>query len=272
MHDDESTPDPTVSEPLTITDGRIRVDIAPALGGRVAAITVDDVDLLVGRDTAPDTSGPLAWGSYPMVPWAGRIRNGRFSFGGRPHELPINFGDHAIHGVGFTSAWRVVRADERVVELELDLPTDERWPFGGFSRQRIEIDDGGLLQRLSVIAHEVAFPVSLGWHPWFRKPDRLGFHPTAMYRRDHTGIAVDELVAVPAPPWDDCFVNDRPVEVAIDGVEFTLESDCTRWVVYDEPPHATCVEPQTGPPDAFNIEPRIVRPGDAVGAWYRLRI
>ena len=50
-------------------------------------------------------------------------------------------------------------------------------------------------------------PASLGWHPWFRKPDRLDFHPEAMYRRDDEHIAVDELVDVPPGPWDDCFVN-----------------------------------------------------------------
>jgi len=49
----------------------------------------------------PEFRSPLAWGSYPMVPWAGRIRHGRFRFDGEEYELPINFGAHAIHGVGF---------------------------------------------------------------------------------------------------------------------------------------------------------------------------
>ena len=35
--------------------------------------------------------------------------------------------------------------------------------------------------------------------------------------------------------------------IMIDDVDVTLTSPCTDWVVFDEPSHATCVEPQTGP-------------------------
>ena len=31
---------------------------------------------------------PMLWGSFPMVPWAGRLAHGRFRFGGRTYELP----------------------------------------------------------------------------------------------------------------------------------------------------------------------------------------
>lgn len=256
---------------LTIADGRMTVDVAPGEGGRLAGVRVDGVDLLVRRHRGPESSGPIGWGSYPMVPWAGRVRNGLFVFEGRAHRLPTNLGDHAIHGVGFTSPWTVAFHDERSIELELSLPADERWPFGGSCKQRIAVTNDGLRLELRVTADRRACPVSIGWHPWFRKPRRIEFHPTAMYRRDDAGIAVDELVTVPPGPWDDCFVNDRPIVVVIDEVEVTLTSDCTRWVVFDEKPHATCIEPQTGPPDALNIEPHVLRPGDSLSAWYSLR-
>jgi galactose mutarotase-like enzyme len=32
-------------------------------------------------------------------------------------------------------------------------------------------------------------------------------------------------------------------------------------VVYTNPEHAVCVEPQSGPPDEFNLAPKIVEPG-----------
>ena len=32
-----------------------------------------------------------------------------------------------------------------------------------------------------------------------------------------------------------------------------MSSSCDHWVVYDEPEHAVCIEPQSGPPDAFNL-------------------
>ncbi len=89
------------AEPIVIGNERLTVEIAPDDGGRVVQITADGVDLLIGRGEGPDPGSVFAWGSYPMVPWAGRIRRGRFSFDGTEHSLPINFGDHAIHGVGY---------------------------------------------------------------------------------------------------------------------------------------------------------------------------
>jgi aldose 1-epimerase len=252
-----------------IGNDRMRVDIAPDDGGRVAQITVDDVALLVAYADAHEPS-PLAWGSYPMVPWAGRIRHGRVRFDGEEYELPVNFGAHAIHGVGFGAPWTVTRHDPALIELELVLPTDTRWPFGGTASQRILVDGTTVRFELAAIAGEQAMPVSLGWHPWFRKPERLEFHPEAMYRRDEEHIAVDELVDVPPGPWDDCFVNTSPVGVTIDGVEVHLTSDCRDWVVYDMPAHGTCIEPQSAPPDAFNIRPNRIEPGDELTVWFEV--
>jgi aldose 1-epimerase len=257
-------------EELSIGTGDVVVTIAPAEGGRLARIDVGGVELLVARGGQPGSA--LAWGSYPMVPWAGRIRDGRFRFRGRFHDLPLTLGPHAIHGVGFISAWQVVGHDDSSARLELTLPRDARWPFGGVARQHVVVADGRVRLVLEVTAEDRAFPASIGWHPWFRKPSRLDFRPTAMYRRDEHHIAVDELVEVPPGPWDDCFVNDRPVEIVVDGQAVRLTSDCTTWVVHDEPAHATCIEPQTAPPDAFNLAPDVLEPGETLDAWYELTL
>lgn len=253
----------------SISTRSVRVEVDPKAGGRIAQITVGDTPLLVGRDGAG--GDPLAWGAYPMVPWAGRIRGGRFEFRGALYELPRNHEGHAMHGVGYTSAWTVTTHTATRIDLRLDLPTDATWPFGGTVLQVFEVSDRAVTGTMSVTATATAFPVSFGWHPWFRKPSRLDFAPTAMYRRDDDNIAVDELVDVPAGPWDDCFVNHQPIGMTIDEVDVTLTSPCTHWVVYDEPPHATCVEPQTGPPDAFSIRPEIVEPGATLSSSFRLQ-
>jgi aldose 1-epimerase len=46
-------------------------------------------------------------------------------------------------------------------------------------------------------------------------------------------------------------------------------------VVFTEPEHAVCVEPQTGPPDELNLGPRVVSPASPLVAratwrWERL--
>jgi len=253
---------------IRLACGSLAVDIAPAAGGRIAQIVHNDIEWMIGHSER--NAAMIAWGSYPMLPWAGRIRGGRFDFDGRTFQLPLNLGEHAIHGVGLALPWRVEERSPVHVDLSLQLPENERWPFGGVARQRIEVQANALRMRLSVTADKCAMPAVIGWHPWFRKPERIEFKPSAMYPRDAEGIAVRPLREPVPGPWDDCFVNSEPVLLERGGQRLRLTSNCTRWVVYDEPAHATCVEPQSGPPDAFNLEPATLAAGASVDAWFLL--
>ena len=116
-------------------------------------------------------------------------------------------------------------------------------------RSYVEADDGAV------------FPAALGWHPWFTKPDRLVVHPLAMFEQDDVGLPTGRLVTPTDPPWDDCFVLHEPVELHYDRrlapVVTVASPDCEYWVVFDKPAHATCVEPQSGPPDALTLRPEL---------------
>ena len=256
---------------LRLGDETTLIEIDAVSGGRIAQISFRGIELLVGQGSAVPLGDPMRWGCYPMVPWAGRVRDGRFELNGRSYQLPVGADGHAIHGVGFTSAWTVVARTSGSVELTLALPRDETWPFGGRARQQIVVGDGAIRMELAVTADDRRFPAVIGWHPWFRKPDRLQFRPAAIYRRVD-GIAVDEQIEVPPGPWDDCFVNTEPVVAEIGGVTATLTSDCTEWVVYDQPAHATCIEPQSGPPDAFNTRPHLLEPGETLARTFRIDV
>jgi aldose 1-epimerase len=251
---------------LRIAAGALTVDVAPAAGGRIAQVCNDGVDWLV--DFGARHAAMIAWGCFPMLPWAGRIRRGRFEFDGRAWQLPLNLGRHAIHGVGFALPWRVEAHGPSHVELALRLPEDERWPFGGLARQRIEVGDRVLQLQLSLGAGTRPMPAVIGWHPWFLKPDHVEFRPSRFYPRDAEGIAVRPVRTPPPGPWDDCFVNAKPIVLHRQGQRLRLTSDCRHWVVYDEPGHATCFEPQTGPPDAFSLAPSRIEPGRAITARF----
>ncbi len=239
--------------------GALEVALAPEAGGRIAQLRYQGVDWLVGpADGWPAT---IAWGCYPMVPWAGRIRHGRFNFDGKAYGLPINFEKHAIHGVGFSRAWQIDCLESDAARLSLALPEDGCWPFGGVAKQLIRITPGSVRLQLEVQAGAHAMPAVLGWHPWFRKPERLEFAPDAMYARDEEGIALYPLVAPTPGPWDDCFISRRDVVLERVGQRLTLRADTDHWVVYDGAAHATCVEPQTGPPDGFTLMPNRLEPG-----------
>lgn len=265
---------PEVTAPEVAAPDRLRlaapgVDVLVdlAAGGRIASFVVDGRELLV-----TEGFGPIAWGSFPMVPFAGRVRGGRFAFRGRSYDLSIEMPPHAIHGTVLDRPWESI--DDRTISTDLG----PSWPFAGRAIQRFELEAGRFTSRLELHADE-PMPASIGWHPWFRRrprpvagadagpavePVELELDAGAMFRRDTAGIATRELVVPPPPgPWDDCFTDlRRPPIVRWPGfLELTIESDCPAWVVYTMPTDALCVEPQTAPPDALNQSPVVVEPG-----------
>jgi aldose 1-epimerase len=249
--------------------GALEVALAPEAGGRIAQMRYDGMDWLVGEDEGG--AAAIGWGCYPMVPWAGRIRQGRFSFDDTRYALPTNLGAHAIHGVGFSRPWHVDGLDASSAVLSLELPEDGHWPFGGRATQTVHVLPDRLELRLAVQAGHKAMPAVLGWHPWFRKPDQLLFSPSAMYPRDGEGIAALPCIAPAHGPWDDCFINQAEVVLVSGAQRLELRADTDHWVVYDGAAHATCVEPQTGPPDGFTLAPRRLAPGQRVALTFTMR-
>jgi aldose 1-epimerase len=257
--------EPGLPAPDNHDHDRLRLD-APGVqvvidlghGGRVASFAVNGRELLV-----TEGSRPTAWGSFPMAPFAGRVRNGAFTFRGRRWQLPIDMPPHAIHGTVLDRPWRIL--DDRTIVTDLG----PGWPFAGRVVQHFELQDGRLSFRLEVHADE-SMPASVGWHPWFVRQApgvagalELDLDAGAMYRRDADGITTTVRIAPVPGPWDDCFTDLRrsPVLRWPGFLELTIRSDCRDWVVYTVPTEALCVEPQTAPPDALNTGPAIVEPG-----------
>lgn len=253
---------------LHIECGALQVSVAPVAGGRIAQIVQAGLPQLIGPDEGHPAT--IAWGCYPMLPWAGRVRHGRFRFDGQDHQLAPNLGSHAIHGVGFALPWQVDLHTADCIALSLQLPRDARWPFGGVARQTIRVMPRCLRLTLCLQADDHAMPVVIGWHPWFRKPEGVEFAPTRMYPRDGQGLATLPLVQPAAPPWDDCFVGADGAVIHRNGQRLSLRSDCDHWVVFDEPSHATCIEPQSGPPDAFNLAPLRLEAGAVMRRWFEM--
>jgi aldose 1-epimerase len=242
-----------------------RLEVSPAAGGRLASLVVRGSELL-----ARTGDGPMDWGCFPMVPYAGRIRDGTFEFEGRRVALRRTLSRHAGHGTVLDRAWTV--DDERTISI--DLGPD--WPFAGRVVQAFELQEDALQISLTLVAEE-PMPGAVGWHPWFPRrltgtstrptspsaPAVLRFDAASMFVRDEHGIPTGELVEPTPPPWDDCFTGLRsaPRITWPSVLSLELTSSCDFWVVYDEPPDTICVEPQSSPPDFVRIDPVVVRPG-----------
>lgn len=258
-------------------DSRIVAHIDPDHGGRLTQLVFDGTPLLIGADH-PLAHHPLGWGCYPMVPYCGRVRDARLSFAGRSHRLSVSAAPHSIHGTTFDRRWDIVEVDDSSVELCTDL--GPQWPFLGRAVHHVSVGCGSLTMRLTVEADE-DMPVMVGWHPWFVKPESSPTELRTMLRRDDSGIATDECVHRPAGPIDDCFVGcfdgrtndvDELLTFRVANVDLDLSSDCTHWVLYDEPSHATCVEPQSGPPNQVNDAPVVLAAGQSMTRWFRIRM
>jgi aldose 1-epimerase len=247
---------------VLLAAGPAEVRLDSEHGGRIASLVIDGLELLV---TAGDD--PLGWGCYPMAPWAGRVRHGRFRFGGVEHQLPLNLPPHAAHGTVYDQAWKVDHAEPTDAVLVAQL--DGGWPFGGRVVHRVRVADDRLELRLEVWADEEPFPASCGWHPWWRRrlarggPVEVHLPAAAMWERDDDDIPTGELVRPAPPPWDDCFteLEGDPTLRWPGALELAVETDLQDLVAYTEPDHAVCLEPQTGPPDALRLAPIVVEPG-----------
>ena len=243
----------------------VRLLVAPEDGGRVAQLDVRR-HRPAGRPAAP-ASHPMLWGSFPMVPWAGRVapralrvRRAHLRPAARP-AAPR----HPRHGL--PPARGSVEPDGSLADrARPSLALRRHGPPALRPATPIDLD---LHASRSAPTHR-AMPAQAGWHPWFRRPVRLLVHG----QRDATSSTTRasrpaRLVPVPPGPWDDCFTNllGPPQLAWPDGPTVTITSSCTDWVVYDRPEHALCVEPQTGPPDA--LQPGA--PGRRTGRtrWWR---
>ncbi len=245
---------------MLLTSGNDSIRIDPSRGGRVTAFSVSGLDIIVSED-----ADPLAWGCYPMVPWAGRVRGGQFTWENLPVQLPVRMPPHAIHGTVLDRAWRATTGTGG-----LESPLGDEWPWRGTARSDFQMSEGRFRWELTVSSKEHPMPAMLGWHPWFRKRLEDGSHATlafdarSIYLRDTDGIPTGLLDSPSPGPWDDCFtaVQSAPRIHWSNGLVLEVSSTCDHWVIYDEPDHALCIEPQSGPPDVFNQgEPDVVQPG-----------
>jgi galactose mutarotase-like enzyme len=253
--------------PIVLESARVTAIVTPTDGGRLSSFRIDGRELLVTSGT-----DPLDHGCFPMAPFAGRVRDARFRFRGREWHIRRSGAPHAIHGTVARRAW------ERIgpTTIRTDLGPD--WPFRGEVIQQFELTDDRLRIRMYLRAAE-PMPATIGWHPWFRwsldggrvpSIARAIVHPNAalMYTRDADGLPIGRLAAPDDGPWDDCFTGlSQPTEVHWDdGLVLSISSSCPDVVVFTESDRGLCVEPQTGPPDALNLRPRIVRPGTPLTA------
>jgi aldose 1-epimerase len=211
---------------LSLRAGRFGLDLAPQAGGSIARFTVDDtIDLL--RPTPPQAieSGRGNDSScYPLVPFSGRIANGRLVFDGAEIVLKPNWPGvrHPMHGDGWARPWTVSRSDGHSADIVYEHDGREGWPFRYRARQTYRLDGDALAVGMSLENLESrAVPAGLGLHPFFVRDAETEL----LCRTRHTWLTDEEVLPVKRidvpPQWD--FSTARRVD------EVTVDSGFEGW-------------------------------------------
>lgn len=151
--------------------GALELALAPEVGGSIAwfNIAIEGRREPLMREMPDGCADVLQAASFPLVPFANRIRRGTFACDGRTITLTPNMaGDRSpLHGQGWLSPWSVEAADERTARLTFRHPGGE-WPWTYDARQDFTLDEGSLTVELGCrnLSAE-PMPCGLGLHPYF---------------------------------------------------------------------------------------------------------
>jgi aldose 1-epimerase len=259
---------------LTLRAGRLSLVLAPEAGGAILGWSFGGIPLLRRADGRAVVQNDVrGMGCFPLVPYANRIAEGRFSWGGRAWQLDRNFGDHphSIHGIGWQRPWTVGAVSD--TEACLTLVHDGEgadWPFAFVAEQRLVLRPDALRVEMRVTSrHHAAAPAGLGLHPYFpRAPGAaLRFRAGSVWLNDANALP-DRLVPMPeawdhasgvavgAVTLDNCFNGwDGAAHLDLGAVAVTIKASAAfgHLQIYTPPGEPFfCVEPVTHRPDALN--------------------
>lgn len=299
----------------TLAAGNARLTFRPSCGGTVDELLLEPpaggeaVAILASQGASEGESEECEPGLYRgrlLAPFSDRIPGGRYQFGGKHFQLPVNdkeAGD-AIHGYMYSRAMRVrtLRGDVAVLghRSRGDYPG---YPFELDITARYELAPGSL--RLTLTARNAGIdplPVTLGWHPYFTFPGVNRVDPLLLQLPAERYVAVDdtllptgELPEVHGTSWD--FRSLRPVGSGGLDLGFPLEGkrillrepqESGRTLAIDlegafrycqlfVPPgrESIAIEPLTGATNAFNrpeLGLTVLTSGEEIHGTCRLRL
>jgi len=190
---------------MTISHGS-QTAVVVEVGGGLRSYDVDGVHVLDGY---PETEMCGGGRGQVLAPWPNRLAGGRYSFGGREHQLALSepARGNAIHGLCRWLRWEVVVHHVDRCQVRCLLAAQPGYPFTLRVDVDYLLDDAGLSVTTSAL--------NLGGEP---APFGVGFHPYLSLGED----AVDSLrLEIPAAVT--LVTDDRAIptgeRLAVDGTE-----------------------------------------------------
>ena len=267
------------------------------VGAALRALRIGATDLV---PRYPDAAPTPAASGVVLVPWANRIRDGRWTQRGETHQLAISEPKlgNASHGLLRFTPYRPVEERADAVSLAAEVFPQTGYPFHLDTRVTYTLTDHGLdvAHRIVNVGTQTA-PVAVGTHPYLFISDiptadlRVQLEAESWFRTDDRSLPVGEE---PLDPPHDLRVPRRLGDLdldtayaglprgadgrvrgvlhAPDGRRLELwagrDFDFLQVFTTDRYPGqdlAVAIEPMTAPADAFNSGRglRWLEPGDA---------
>lgn len=242
-----------------------------------------------------------------LMPWPNRIRDGRYTFGGRELQLGLTDPGHhnAAHGLARWAAWTVEEHTATSVSLVYRVMAQSGYPWTVDLHVLYDLSADGLVvtQTATNLSSEPA-PYASGAHPYLRVGEAI--EDLELHLPAHERIVVDDrLLPTGTAPVDGdhdftsprrlgdveldtgfgalTHVDGRATTTLVDpatsrGVALWVDEH-HRWLQVFTPPSAgprpgIAVEPMTAPADAFNSGTGVVvlapagAPGDELSVLW----
>lgn len=296
----------------TIENKHWQIGILPETGASIAfgRIRYNGIWLDILRPTAPANYGnPSKCSSFIMLPWANRIRDGKFTFGGSDYQLQQTSPGVASHGDVRTRIWEIEEAHHNMIRLSFDSSAhvNINFPFAFSAVAEFLVERKDFILILTLKNRDTRpMPAGFGHHPYFVRPDGDNKPQLQVPCFQYFELAADYLptaAPVPVAPYvdfrelrtldADTILNDlltdrqpeSPIRIIYPAwqteIEMIADAIFKHILVYTPEGDASfAVEPQTIANDGFNLMNQniaghgvfVLQPGEKQTAVVRLHL
>ena len=292
---------------IELNNGNLRLRLDPEIGGSIVDFSAKPGDRwipIMRRGEKPLTKSSNA-SSFVLIPYSNRLRDGRFSFGGKSYQLR-HAEKHAIHGDVRDRPLKVLESSEDRVALEFksDEVSDLNFPFRFSARMIYALEGFELSCRIELVnVGTESMPAGCGFHPYFnrRLPGSTG---EVELQIKVSGVYPGETPlptgpAIPIAPRQD-FSTQRPLDVVLDhcfagwdrqaliewpgsGVKARIQAEqgMEHVILFSpEGQEVFALEPVTNANDGFNLLAQgdkncgvvVLKPGEALKTGFTILI
>lgn len=255
-----------------------------SLGASLQELILDGKEVISNLSPQPYSE---TYASAILFPFANRVEDGEYRFKGETYQLEVNHvkENNAIHGLVYDKSFSMVSkyADETRADLILEYHHDKMhkgfpFPF------RIQVHYSFFKSRLDLKIYvenegDMAFPFTLGWHPYFYterlKESSVEFESRLKMELDHRNIGIglkniepQQRINLKDKVLDDCWKLEGNTAV-FKTPQYHLKlssSERNGFLQIYTPAHtnALAIEPTTGVSNSLNTEIglKILKPKD----------